>query len=208
MKKNILITGGAGFIGSHLIDHLLISGEYIITCIDNFDDYYGPAIKRNNIAHHHQNPDFKLVEADIRDTLNLAEQLDLQYDIIVHLAAKAGVRPSILEPVLYQQVNVAGLQNILEIAKEKNVKQFVFVSSSSVYGINPNTPWKEADENLMPISPYAASKIAGEWLGRTYSNMYDIRFIALRLFTVYGPRQRPDLAINKFTQKIINTSIT
>ena len=152
----------------------------------------------------HDNPDFKLVENDIRDTENLVEQLDQQYDVIVHLAAKAGVRPSIKEPVLYQQVNVAGLQNILEIARQKSVKQFVFGSSSSVYGINPNTPWKETDRDLMPISPYAASKIAGEWLGNTYSRMYGIRFIALRFFTVFGPRQRPDLAINKFTQKIIN----
>jgi UDP-glucuronate 4-epimerase len=202
-KKNILVTGGAGFIGSHLIDFLLADGNYKITCIDNFDNFYDPALKRKNIEPHIGNPDFKLVEADIADK-NLSEKLDEQYDIIVHLAAKAGVRPSIKDPVLYQQVNVVGLQNILEIAKQKSVKQFVFGSSSSVYGINPNYPWKESDTDLMPVSPYASSKIAGEWLGKTYSQLFEIRFIALRFFTVYGPRQRPDLAINNFTRKINN----
>ena len=200
-KKNILITGGAGFIGSHLIDFLLNNGNYTITCIDNFDTFYDPQLKRKNIEPHINNKNFKLVEADITDK-NLSEKLDEQYDIVVHLAAKAGVRPSIKDPVLYQQVNVVGLQNILEIAKQKSVKQFLFGSSSSVYGINPNIPWKESDAALMPVSPYASSKIAGEWVGKTYSQLFGMRFIALRFFTVYGPRQRPDLAINNFTRKI------
>ena len=203
IKKNILITGGAGFIGSHLVDFLLSDGNYKITCVDNFDTFYDPELKRKNIEPHISSPDFKLVEADITDK-NLSEKLDEQYDIVVHLAAKAGVRPSIKDPVLYQHVNVVGLQNILEIAKQKSVKQFVFGSSSSVYGINPNFPWKESDTDLMPVSPYASSKIAGEWLGKTYSNLFGMRFIALRFFTVYGPRQRPDLAINNFTRKINN----
>lgn len=203
LKKNILITGGAGFIGSHLIDLLLNDGNYSITCVDNFDSFYNPELKRKNIQPHVGNENFKLVEADITD-LSLSEKLDIEYDIVVHLAAKAGVRPSIKVPVLYQYVNVVGLQNILQIAKEKSVKQFVFGSSSSVYGINPNIPWKENDKDLMPVSPYASSKIAGEWLGKTFSELYDIRFIALRFFTVYGPRQRPDLAINNFTAKILN----
>ena len=202
-KKNILITGGAGFIGSHLIDFLMATNEYSITCVDNFDDFYDPSLKRKNLEPHIGNPNFKLVETDIADK-NLSKILDDHYDMVVHLAAKAGVRPSIKDPVLYQHVNVVGLQNILEIAKQKSVKQFVFGSSSSVYGINPNYPWKESDTNLMPVSPYASSKIAGEWLGKTYSQLFGMRFIALRFFTVYGPRQRPDLAINNFTRKINN----
>lgn len=202
-KKNILITGGAGFIGSHLIDFLLSDDNYRITCVDNFDNFYDPELKRKNIEPHINNADFKLIEADITDK-NLFEKLNEHYDIVVHLAAKAGVRPSIKDPMLYQHVNVVGLQNILEIAKQKSVKQFVFGSSSSVYGINPNYPWKESDTDLMPVSPYASSKIAGEWLGKTYSQLYGMRFIALRFFTVYGPRQRPDLAINNFTRKINN----
>ncbi|MEO7292896.1 MAG: NAD-dependent epimerase/dehydratase family protein [Ginsengibacter sp.] len=201
IKKNILITGGAGFIGSHLIDFLMANNEYKITCVDNFDNFYDPALKRKNLEPHIGNADFKLVEADIRDR-NLSERLDERYDIVIHLAAKAGVRPSIKDPVLYQEVNVVGLQNILEIAKQKSVKQFVFGSSSSVYGINPDYPWKESDTDLQPVSPYASSKIAGEWLGKTYSQLFGVRFIALRFFTVYGPRQRPDLAINNFTRKI------
>lgn len=203
LKKNILITGGAGFIGSHLIDYLMTTKEYSITCVDNFDTFYNPDLKRKNIQLHLGNTDFKLVEADITDK-DLISKLDNTYDIVVHLAAKAGVRPSIKNPVLYQHVNVVGLQNILEMARLKSVKQFVFGSSSSVYGVNPNIPWKESDKELMPISPYASSKIAGEWLGKTYNQLYGMRFIALRFFTVYGPRQRPDLAINNFTYKIIN----
>ena len=201
IQKNILVTGGAGFIGSHLIDFLIATNEYAITCVDNFDNFYDPALKRKNLEPHVGNPNFTLIEADIADK-NLSAKLNEQYDIVVHLAAKAGVRPSIKDPVLYQQVNVVGLQNILEIAKQKSVKQFVFGSSSSVYGINPNYPWKENDTDLMPVSPYASSKIAGEWLGKTYSQLFGMRFIALRFFTVYGPRQRPDLAINNFTRKI------
>lgn len=202
-KKNILITGAAGFIGSHLIDFLIADENYTITCVDNFDNFYSPELKRKNIEPHIKNANFKLVEADITDK-NLFEKLDDRYDIIVHIAAKAGVRPSIIDPVLYQHVNVVGLQNILEIARLTSVKQFVFASSSSVYGLNKNIPWKESDKELLPVSPYASSKIAGEWLGKTYSQLYDMRFIALRFFTVYGPRQRPDLAINNFSNKIIN----
>ena len=202
-KKNILITGGAGFIGSHLIDALMAANEYTITCIDNFDNFYDPELKRKNIASHVDAENFNLIEADITDK-DLAEKLDDHYDTVVHLAAKAGVRPSIKDPILYQHVNVVGLQNMLEIAKQKSVKQFVFASSSSVYGVNSNIPWKENDKELLPVSPYASSKIAGEWLGKAYSQLYDMRFIALRFFTVYGPRQRPDLAINNFTHKILN----
>ncbi|MBS1732380.1 MAG: GDP-mannose 4,6-dehydratase [Bacteroidetes bacterium] len=203
-KINVLVTGGAGFIGSHLVDALLEDGNYKVTCIDSFDDFYDPQIKRENISRHLENDQYSLIEADIRNTDQLLLKLEGKIDIIVHLAAKAGVRESIRKPVLFQEINVAGLQSILEIARIKGTKQFVFGSSSSVYGINPNYPWSESDSNLLPVSPYAASKIAGEWLCRTYQHMHGIRFVALRFFTVFGPRQRPDLAINNFAQKIIS----
>jgi UDP-glucuronate 4-epimerase len=202
-KKNILVTGGAGFIGSHLVDALLKDGNTHVTCIDNFDDFYSPGIKHQNIAAHLYDPNFTLIEGDICNTAAFADALLPTYDHIVHLAAKAGVRPSIKDPAAYQTVNVVGLQNMLEIARAKNISSFIFGSSSSVYGINSDYPWTEGSE-LMPISPYASSKIAGEWLGKSFSLLYGIRFIALRFFTVIGPRQRPDLAINKFTSQILN----
>ena len=132
----------------------------------------------------------------------IAKQLDGDYDVIVHLAAKAGVRPSIENPLAYQEVNVAGTQNLLEFARSAGIKSFVFASSSSVYGVNPRVPWREEDHVLEPISPYASTKVSGELLGHVYSHLYGISFIALRFFTVYGPRQRPDLAIQKFAQLI------
>jgi UDP-glucuronate 4-epimerase len=201
MTKNVLITGGVGFIGSHLTDRLLSTGDYKVTCVDNFDPFYNIELKKKNLAGFSGNPLFRLVEADITDA-NLGSLLDEQYDIVVHLAAKAGVRPSLKDPMLYQKVNVIGTQNLLEIAVQKKAKQFVFGSSSSVYGINKNFPWSETEHELMPVSPYASSKIAGEWIGKAYNYLHDLRFIALRFFTVYGPRQRPDLAINSFTRKI------
>ncbi|MCG0275501.1 MAG: GDP-mannose 4,6-dehydratase [Thermosediminibacteraceae bacterium] len=200
--KHALITGGAGFIGSHLIDRLLAEG-WKVTNVDNFDNFYDRAIKEKNIKAHFDYDNYVLVEADIRDLDNLKEKLTGDYDVIVHLAAKAGVRPSIKDPVTYQEVNVKGTQNMLELAKYWGVRQFIFGSSSSVYGINPNVPWKEDDCVLMPISPYASTKVSGELMGHVYSHLYEIRFIALRFFTVYGPRQRPDLAIHKFARKIM-----
>lgn len=202
--KHALITGGAGFIGSHLIDFLLKEGNWKVTCIDNFDNFYDPESKRNNIKKSLTSSNFKLVIGDICNQEFLENQLNENYDVIVHLAAKAGVRPSILNPSLYEKVNVAGTLNMLEFAKQKEIKQFVFASSSSVYGINSNVPWSEKDAVLCPISPYAATKVAGELLGHTYSHLYGIRFLALRFFTVFGPRQRPDLAIHKFVKSIIN----
>ncbi|MGN8224832.1 NAD-dependent epimerase/dehydratase family protein [Gracilimonas sp. BCB1] len=196
-KKNIVVTGGAGFIGSHLIDRLLTEGN-TITNIDNFDPFYDETIKRKNIKGHLEYDTYSLHEVDIRDKEALDEAISNTADVIVHLAAKAGVRPSIADPIAYQEVNVAGTQNMLEVAREKDIKQFVFASSSSVYGKNPNVPWKEDDAVLQPISPYASTKVSGELLGHVYSHLYDIRFLALRFFTVYGPRQRPDLAIHKF----------
>jgi len=201
--SHALVTGGAGFIGSHLVDRLLAEGWHV-TVVDNFDPFYDPTIKRGNVEPHLDYESYTLVEADIRDLQRLREKLSGEYDVIVHLAAKAGVRPSIKDPVGYQEVNVKGTQNLLELAKQWDVKQFVFASSSSVYGVNPNVPWREDDCVLLPISPYASTKVSGELLGHVYSHLYGIRFIALRFFTVYGPRQRPDLAIHKFARLMLN----
>jgi UDP-glucuronate 4-epimerase len=197
--KRALVTGGAGFIGSHLTDRLIREG-WDVTVLDNLDPFYDPAIKLVNLKQHKSNPRFRWVEADIRDIDGLRKRLTGRYEVIVHLAAKAGVRPSIADPIAYEQVNVAGTQVMLELAKEWNTEQFVFASSSSVYGVNPNVPWSEDDHGLMPISPYASTKVSGELLGHVYSYLYGIRFIGLRFFTVYGPRQRPDLAIHKFAR--------
>ncbi|QXD17147.1 GDP-mannose 4,6-dehydratase [Rhodocaloribacter litoris] len=198
----MLVTGGAGFIGSHLVGQLLAAGASV-TVVDNFDPFYDPAIKHANIVSHRDYERYRLVEADIRDLEGLRKRLAGGYDVIVHLAARAGVRPSIKAPVEYQQVNVNGTQNLLELAHEWGVRQFVFGSSSSVYGVNPNVPWREEDHVLRPISPYASTKVSGELLGHVYSHLYGIRFIALRFFTVYGPRQRPDLAIHKFARLML-----
>jgi UDP-glucuronate 4-epimerase len=194
----VLVTGGAGFIGSHLVDVLLADG-HDVTVVDNFDPFYPRAIKEQNVAAHRTNTSWRLVEADLRDRAAL-DELDRAFDVVVHLAAKAGVRPSIEDPQAYQDVNVAGTQNLLEFARRRAIPQFVFASSSSVYGVNPRVPWREEDHVLRPISPYASTKVSGELLGHVYSHLYGIRFIALRLFTVYGPRQRPDLAIHKFAR--------
>jgi UDP-glucuronate 4-epimerase len=199
----VLVTGGAGFIGSHLVDKLIVEGWHV-TVLDNFDPFYDSAAKLDNIVAHRDNDNFRLVKADLRDRQALRQQLTGQYDVIVHLAAKAGVRPSILDPITYQDVNVGGIQNILELAKEWGVKKFVFASSSSVYGVNPRVPWSEEDHVLLPISPYASTKVSGELLGHVYSHLYGICFVALRLFTVYGPRQRPDLAIHKFARMLLS----
>lgn len=200
-RRKLLVTGGAGFIGSHLVDRLLADGNSV-TVVDNFDPFYDPQWKRANVAAHIGHPEYRLVEVDIRDAAGLRRELSGDFDAIVHLAAKAGVRPSIEDPVGYYEVNVQGTQNLLELAKEWGVKQFVFASSSSVYGVNPRVPWREDDHDLQPISPYASTKLSGEMLGHVYSHLYGIRFVALRFFTVYGPGQRPDLAIHKFARLI------
>lgn len=200
--KNILITGGAGFIGSNLTDSLLDNPNMNITCVDNFDPFYNPEIKKQNIEAHLKNPNFKFVEADVRDKNTLNTQLADHYDSIIHLAAKVGVRPSVQNPAAYIEVNVSGTQNMLELARKLKCKKFIFASSSSIYGVNPNVPWKEDDRLLLPTSPYASTKLSGELLGHVYAHLYDIQFIGLRLFAVYGPRQRPDLAIHNFAKKI------
>jgi len=201
--KSILITGGAGFIGSHLVERLLAEGDWTITVVDDFNDFYAPSIKRANVAPHLSNPQFKLVEADIRDLKALGKAFaGSSYDSIVHLAARAGVRPSLSEPRLYVETNINGTMNLLELARETAVKQFVFGSSSSVYGVNPKVPFSEDDPIFNPISPYAATKAAGELICHSYAHLYDMRIVCLRFFTVYGARQRPDLAIHKFAKLI------
>jgi UDP-glucuronate 4-epimerase len=203
MKNSFLVTGGAGFIGSHLVDHLLAGGAEHVTIIDDFNDFYDPQIKHANIGAHKGDARYRLVEADIRDRAALEKIFaDQPFDCIVHLAARAGVRPSLSQPELYVETNINGTLNLLELARENNIRQFVFGSSSSVYGINAKVPFSEDDPIRQPISPYAATKGAGELLCHTYSHLYGIRCVCLRFFTVYGPRQRPDLAIHKFAKLI------
>jgi UDP-glucuronate 4-epimerase len=200
--KHALVTGGAGFIGSHLVDSLLADG-WRVTTFDNFDPFYDPAVKEQNTRAHQVNPLYRLIRGDLRDRAAVESLGDAAYDVIVHLAARAGVRPSIEDPVGYQDVNVTGTQLLLELARRIGTRQFVFASSSSVYGVNPRVPWREDDHVLQPISPYASTKVSGELLGHVYSHLYGMRFIALRFFTVYGPRQRPDLAIHKFAKLML-----
>lgn len=206
MSGTVLVTGGAGFIGSHLTQALLSSDKRVIV-VDNFNDFYSPSIKRQNIkavlnaVSEKQAENFVLLEEDIR-TLRLDQLKEHEsIDTVVHLAAMAGVRPSLINPVLYQDVNVVGTQALLELSRVLKVKKFIFASSSSVYGVNPNVPWSESEDVLEPISPYAASKVSGELQGRVYHHLYGMDFIALRFFTVYGPKQRPDLAIAKFIER-------
>lgn len=201
--KNILVTGGAGFIGSHLVDRLLAEGDWRVTVVDDFNDFYAPEVKRANVRAHLQSASYRLFEADIRDGARLEEVFkEERFECVVHLAARAGVRPSLAEPMLYTETNINGTLNLLELARAYEVKQFVFGSSSSIYGINAKVPFSEDDPVRQPISPYAATKGAGELLCHTYSHLYGLRSVCLRFFTVYGARQRPDLAIHKFAKLI------
>ena len=201
--RNVLVTGGAGFIGSHLVERLLGEGQWRVQVVDDFNDFYDPALKRRNVAPHLARDDFQLHEADIRDRAALARIFrDTPFDCVVHLAARAGVRPSLAEPLLYAETNVTGTLNLLELARRSRVRQFVFGSSSSVYGENEKVPFSEDDPVARPISPYAATKAAGELLCHTYSHLWGLRSVCLRFFTVYGARQRPDLAIHKFARLI------
>lgn len=201
--KTYFITGGAGFIGSTLSQKLIEQGNKVVT-IDNFCDFYNPKIKENNVKKLLQNENFKLYRADIRDRKALKEIFDEnQIDIVMHLAAMAGVRPSIENPILYQEVNCMGTQNILEEMKEHNVKNGVFASSSSVYGNCKEVPFREDMIVDYAISPYAATKKANEVMAHVYHKLFDMNIVMLRFFTVYGPKQRPDLAINKFTRLML-----
>lgn len=202
-QKNILVTGGAGFIGSHLVEKLLAENTWRVSVVDDFNDFYAPEMKRANVAAFSANENFQLYEADISDAADLRTIFAANnFDVIVHLAARAGVRPSLEQPKLYAATNINGTLNLLDLAKDFGVKQFVFGSSSSVYGNNEKIPFAETDKIVQPISPYAATKAAGELLCHTYSHLYDVRTVCLRFFTVYGARQRPDLAIRKFSQLI------
>jgi UDP-glucuronate 4-epimerase len=196
-----LVTGAAGFIGSHLTERLLAQGCRVVG-LDNFDDFYDPQIKRDNLRAAQSNESFELIEADIRNVDAVDKALADGIDTIVHLAARAGVRPSIEQPVLYANVNINGTMVLLEAARKHNVRKFVFGSSSSVYGNNEKVPFSEDDNVDFPISPYAATKKACELICHTYHHLYDIDILCLRFFTVYGPRQRPDLAIHKFAKLI------
>ena len=208
--RTILITGGAGFIGSHLSERLLNEGNKVLV-IDNFNDYYDPEIKRKNVEEVKKTciennislDNYKVFEGDIRDNEFLKKVFDNKIDCIMHLAACAGVRASIENPSLYYDVNITGTVNLLEKCRENGIKQFVFASSSSVYGNNAKVPFSEIDRVDNPISPYAATKKSGELLCHTYHHLFDMNIACLRFFTVYGPRQRPDLAINKFTSLIL-----
>lgn len=199
---NILITGGAGFIGSTLADKLLEKNNKIVV-IDNFNDYYSPKLKEKNIKHNLDNKNYKLYRGDICDK-NLLSKIfeENQIDVVVHIAASAGVRPSIENPLSYVKNNIEGTVNIVEVMKENGIKKIVFASSSSIYGNCKEEIFSEDLKVSEPISPYAASKSACEQFLYTYSKLFDIQVVALRFFTVFGPRQRPDLAIRKFIDLI------
>lgn len=196
--RKILLTGGAGFIGSHVAEALLQRGTQL-TILDNLDNFYSPSWKKANLEDIRRKSEFTFENADICDEQTTRKIFDRDRpDVVIHLAARAGVRPSIEQPRLYERVNVGGTTNLLELCKEFQVPRFLFGSSSSVYGEGANPPFSEFEGNLFPISPYAATKIAGEMLCRTYAHLSGMTILCLRFFTVYGPRQRPDLAIHKF----------
>ncbi|GAB4001860.1 GDP-mannose 4,6-dehydratase [Spirosoma daeguense] len=201
-SSHFLITGCAGFIGSHLTERLLNSG-YRVTGVDNFDTFYARQYKERNLSLARQNPNFSFVEADIRQTDWLAS-LDTGIDTIIHLAGKAGVRPSIDQPADYISTNIVGTHNLLEWMRANNVSKMVFASSSSVYGNNEKIPFSESDSVDNPISPYAFTKKACELMNHSYHHLYGMGIINLRFFTVYGERQRPDLAIHKFVRMMAN----
>lgn len=197
----ILVTGAAGFIASHLNERLLEAGHSVVG-LDNFDEFYDPAIKEGNLSRARDHTAFTLVRGDIRDPEALAS-LPEGIDTVVHIAARAGVRPSIAQPVLYYDVNVNGTLRLLELARDRGITRFVSASSSSVYGNNEKVPFSESDPVDHPISPYAATKKATELLCHTYTHLFGITCLNLRFFTVFGPRQRPDLAIHKFARLLL-----
>ncbi|NPB08805.1 MAG: NAD-dependent epimerase/dehydratase family protein [Thermodesulfobacteria bacterium] len=202
MQDAILVTGGAGFIGSHLVDRLLEREEEVVV-VDDFNDYYSPKLKWRNIAQALKNPRFHLEQGDIRD-FPFLERVFKRYPIktIVHLAARAGVRPSVEDPILYEEVNGLGTTNLLELSRRFDVPKFVYGSSSSVYGYSNKVPFSEEDCSDRPASPYAATKRANELMCHAFHHLFGLKVICLRFFTVYGPRQRPEMAIHKFTRLI------
>ena len=205
--KTILITGAAGFIGSHLAEALIKRGDRVIG-LDNFNDYYDPAIKRRNLSRLLEHNSFSLIESDICDEAALRQVFEnCKPDVVVHLAARAGVRPSVEDPNLYHRVNVIGSQHILDACRDYKPSHLVFASSSSVYGGSTDVPFAETNPVMRPISPYAATKRMNELQAHVYSHLYGLHVTMLRFFTVYGPRQRPDMAIHKFTRLILDGEI-
>jgi UDP-glucuronate 4-epimerase len=199
---NFLVTGGAGFIGSNLSERLLAEGHKV-WAFDDLNDFYSPARKERNLRELRRSERFQFVKGDLRDRAAVEDLFaSAQFDQVVHLAARAGVRPSLEEPALYQEVNVVGTTHILEAARARHVRKVTIASSSSVYGVNSKAPFSEGDPIFHPISPYACSKLACESLGHVYHHVHGMDIVMLRFFTVYGPRQRPDLAIYKFAQLI------
>ncbi|GAB4224040.1 MAG: GDP-mannose 4,6-dehydratase [Acidobacteriota bacterium] len=198
----VLVTGAAGFIGSHVVDHLLARGDTVVG-LDNFDPFYDPALKRENLAAALAAPGFTLVEGDLRDRALVDRVLaEHRVDAVVHLAARAGVRPSLADPELYADVNVRGSAVVFEAARAAGITRVIYASSSSVYGGNEKLPFAEDDPVDHPVSPYAATKKANELQAHVYSRLYGMTMIGLRFFTVYGPRQRPEMAIASFTRRI------
>ena len=203
MPLNVFITGVAGFIGSHVAESLLAGGDHVFG-LDNFDPFYDPAIKKKNLSALMEHPGFSFFEGDIRDFEALARWGGgVCPDVVIHLAAKAGVRPSVADPVGYADVNINGTIRVLEWVREQKVPRLLFASSSSVYGGNIKVPFSESDFVDHPVSPYAATKKAGELLCHTYCHLYGMNVVSLRFFTVYGPRQRPEMAIHKFARRIL-----
>ena len=204
MPLNVFVTGAAGFIGSHVAEALLARGDRVFG-LDNFDPFYDRRIKERNLVPLSAHPSFSFLEGDIRDASALARWGEgTPPDALIHLAAKAGVRPSVADPVGYADVNIHGSIRVLEWARDRKVPKVLFASSSSVYGGNTKVPFSEGDFVDHPVSPYAATKKAGELLCHTYCHLYGMNVVALRFFTVYGPRQRPEMAIHKFTRRILN----
>lgn len=199
----ILVTGGAGFIGSHTISHLLSQSDHSVVCVDNFNDYYNPEFKERNIIPFLENKRFRLYRNDIADLDEMSELFEKEkIDKVCHLAARAGVRPSIADPFIYEETNVKGTLNLLDLSRKHNIKNFVFASSSSVYGNQKKVPFSESDQLDWPISPYAATKKASELLAHTYHHLHGLNCTGLRFFTVYGSAGRPDMAPCKFTKWI------
>lgn len=204
MKDRILVTGGAGFIGSHLAERLLQRGR-TISIVDDLNDFYDPALKKENLHLIRQHGDFSFHHVDIRDLAALESVFRVDRPTaIVHLAARAGVPPSVQNPLLYEETNVRGTANLLELARQFECAKVIFGSSSSVYGVRNQVPFREDEPCHSPASPYAATKLAGELLCHTYAHLYGMQILCLRFFTVYGPRQRPDLVIHKFTRLLFH----
>ncbi len=201
--SKILVTGCAGFIGSHLSEALLNNGHQVVG-VDNFDPYYNRSLKEKNLSGFSNHPMFTFHELDLSNEVQVKEKLSVKFDCIVHLAAKAGVRPSIENPQGYIDNNITATRILLDLMKDMGIKNMAFASSSSVYGNIPDTPWNEKIDVSEPISPYAFTKKACELMNHTYHHLYNLNIINLRFFTVFGPRQRPDLAINKFTRLLLN----